>query len=123
MTVELRRVVSTPQIVIGIPGNPLNVVTERNSTALFNGSVSVGATSTTVRLANAERNVLRLVNDSNSEIYINLSATAVLNAGIRLNRRGGSVTITEYTGAVTAISGVAGSVLTITEVNKLPTPP
>ena len=124
MTVELRRIVSqAPVEIFGTSGAPVFILHDRNSTALFNGAVSVGLVSTTVRAANASRMMLVLVNDSNKEIYIAEAATAVLNSGARLNRRGGVAYISNYTGIVTAISDTAGSNLTIIELDQPPPPP
>lgn len=111
-----QRVISSVTPVIGVPGAPLIVIGDRNSVA-FNGAVSVGLTSITVRPANTDRLSLIIINDSNTEIYFNESATAVIGQG-RLNRRGGTAIITDYTGIVTAIAGVAASNLCIIEVDK-----
>ena len=82
------------------------------------GKISVGAVSTAVLAANANRIFAQFVNDSDEEIYLDLSDTAVMNEGIRLNANGGSFEIGStnlYTGAVTAISGVAAQNLTVSE--------
>jgi len=115
---KTQRIVSTVTPVTGVPGQPLVVVSEFNSVALFNGSVSVGITSTTVRAALATRLSLVLVNDSSRIIYVFKGAGAVLNKGIRLNRKGGNTVIADYSGIVTAICDTAGSNLTIVEVEK-----
>lgn len=82
------------------------------------GKVAVGAVSTAVLAANATRIFAQFVNDSDEEIYLDLSATAVMNEGIRLNRAGGSfeINLTNlYTGAVRAICASGGKNLTVTE--------
>ena len=86
------------------------------SSAKSNTKVTVGATSTSVVSANASRVSLTLVNDSNEEIYVSKSGTAISNEGIRLNANGGSIIITDYTGAVTAISTSGSKNLTVCEV-------
>ena len=69
-----------------------------------NDSVTVGATSTSVKSLNRARKFLFLTNDSDETIYVSLGSIAVMNKGIRLNASGGFVIIDEkYTGAVTAI--------------------
>ena len=80
--------------------------------------VSVGAASTAVLAANSDRQFAVFVNDSDEVIYLNLSATAVMNEGIRLNANGGSYEINLlnlYTGAVTGICSSGTKNLTVTE--------
>lgn len=79
--------------------------------------VAVGAVSTAVLVANANRKFTVFVNDSDTVIYLSLSGTAVMNEGIRLNAAGGNYEINLinlYLGAVTAICAVAGKNLTVT---------
>jgi len=80
------------------------------------GKVSVGVASTAVKVLNAARITLILVNDSSAEIYISKSATAIINEGVRLNKKGGSIVITDYTGAVSGIATSAASNITFSEV-------
>ena len=78
----------------------------------------VGVASTNVLAANANRIFAELVNDSDNVIYLALGTPAVMNRGIRLNANGGEFEIgltNLYTGAVTAIAGVAASNLTVSE--------
>lgn len=51
--------------------------------------VTVGNTSTTALAANTRRRYAIFINDSNEEIYLSTSGTAVMNKGIRLNPHGG----------------------------------
>jgi hypothetical protein len=88
----------------------------QKATATSNTKVTVGSTTTSVVSANADRISLTLVNDSNETIYISKSGTAVMNEGIRLNANGGSVLITDYTGAVAAICSSGSKNLTVCEV-------
>jgi len=118
---KTQRIVSTVTPVTGVPGAPLIVIGDKNSTA-FNGKVAVGIASTTILAANADRNIAILVNDSSRVIYVNLSGTAVLNEGIRLNKKGGSTIIGNYTGEITAINDTAGSNLTVVEIELVPAP-
>jgi len=55
-------------------------------------AVTVGTTSTLVLQANQARKSVTLVNDSTEPIYLGKADSAVMNAGIRLNAAGGSVT-------------------------------
>ncbi|MBA7481124.1 hypothetical protein ES707_16594 [subsurface metagenome] len=80
--------------------------------------VAIGAVSTVVLAANANRIYAEFVNDSDETIYLDESATAVMNEGIRLNAQGGSFEIGStnlYTGAITAICASGGKNLTVTE--------
>lgn len=81
-----------------------------------NTKVAVGSTTTDVVSANANRVSLVLVNDSDEPIYISKSATAVMNEGVRLNASGGSISICDYTGAVSAICTSGSKNLTVCEV-------
>lgn len=61
--------------------------------------------------ANANRQYLLLINDSDTVIYLNLNGAAAANSGIRLNANGGSYEMglnALTVGAVTAIHGGAG---------------
>jgi len=84
-------------------------------TSATNTKVSVGSSSTTVLALNADRISAVLVNDSDEEIYISLSGTAVMNEGIRLNANGGSLIESEYTGIITAICASGTKNLTVVE--------
>ena len=81
------------------------ITTADEVTSITNYNLSVGASSTQVLAANSSRKLLILVNDSDEDIYIALGATATLNSGIRLNKKGGSLTLDDpkYTGVVNAI--------------------
>lgn len=73
--------------------------------SITNFNVSVGSSSTQVLAANSSRKLLILINDSDEDIYLALGSTATLNSGIRLNKKGGSLTLDDpkYTGVVNAI--------------------
>ena len=83
--------------------------------------ISVTTSSSVALAANANRLYALLVNDSDTEIYIKLGATAVANQGIRLNAFGGSYEMSAmlgnlYTGAINAIhAGTGNKVLLLTE--------
>ncbi len=82
------------------------------------GKQAIAAVSTAVLAANAARIFAQFVNDSDEVIYLDLSATAVMNEGIRLNANGGAFEINHtnlYTGAITAICATGGKNLTVTE--------
>ena len=81
-----------------------------------NSKISVGSSSTTVLVSGVSRKFASFVNDSNEEIYLSLSGTAVINEGIRLNANGGSLEINAlnlYTGIVTGICDSGNKNLTI----------
>ena len=76
--------------------------------------VSVGNTSTSVLSANKDRIEAVLVNDSDEDIYVSESGTAVINEGFVLTPSGSAVVDT-YTGVITAICASGGKNLTVTE--------
>ena len=86
-----------------------------NVASATNTKITVGATSTSVLSVNAARIMVMLVNDSDEVIYVNLSGTAVMNEGIRLNANGGTLVESEYTGAITAICSSGSKNLTVVE--------
>lgn len=55
--------------------------------------ITIGSTSTLVMAANEARKFASLINDSDEEIYIALGVAAEMNKGRRINRRGGTLTI------------------------------
>ena len=85
------------------------------ATTATNTKVSVGTDSTSVLSANTKRTTAILVNDSDTTIYIAKGTTAVVNEGIRLNANGGAAVISDYSGAITAISSSASKNLTVCE--------
>ena len=89
--------------------------TEDTDTATTTSKVDVGAISTSVLAAKADRISTIIVNDSNEEVYINLSGTAVMNEGIRLNAHGGALVEKNYTGAITAICASGTKNITVTQ--------
>jgi len=88
------------------------------SSVNLTSKVSVGSSDTTVLAANPRRRFAVFVNDSDEVIYLNLSATAVMNQGIRLNVTGGSYEINAtnlYTGEVSGICTSGTKNITVTE--------
>lgn len=82
--------------------------------------VTVGATTTQIVAANANRKYLLLINDSDENIYLKLGAAGVINAGIRLNANGGSYEMFAivgniYTGAINGICASGSKKLLVTE--------
>jgi len=80
--------------------------------------IAVGSSSTTILAANTNRNFAVFVNDSDETLYLELSATAVMNEGIRLNANGGAYEINlenMYTGIVTGICSSGSKNITVTE--------
>jgi hypothetical protein len=78
--------------------------------------VTIGATSTTVLAAYDARKYCVLCNDSDEEIYISFGTAAVLNCGIRLNRKGGIIEIAgdkPFRGAIYGICTTGGKNLAI----------
>ena len=57
-----------------------------------------------------------IVNDSDEDVYLNLSGTAVINEGIRINANGGSYVEDIYTGIITGICATGGKNVTVVEV-------
>jgi hypothetical protein len=86
-----------------------------SKTTAVNTAVSVGTSSTAVIGQNVGRREITIVNDSANTVYLALGATAAMNSGIRLNASGGAYTTNLWEGAVSAISGVAASVVTVAE--------
>jgi len=79
-------------------------------------NATVGVTSTLALAANEARKYCILINDSDEEIYLSLGSTAVLNKGIRLNRKGGLIEIggdKPFRGAIYAISTTGSKNLSI----------
>jgi len=84
---------------------------------------AVNVTGTTGQLvaANGSRRYLLLINDSDTDVYINLGAAAVAHQGILLKASGGSFESSAaadllYTGAINAIHGSSGNkVVLVTE--------
>jgi len=55
-----------------------------SNATVTNTKIAVGATTTTILLANGKRRYTYLVNDSNEAMYIALGGSAVMNEGILL---------------------------------------
>ena len=79
------------------------LVKEIQGTPVSNTSVTVGATSTEIAAANTDRVEIIIVNDSDEEVYLAQGAAAVMNKGIRLNRRGGTYISGIFTGVINGI--------------------
>lgn len=87
--------------------------------------VTVAVTSTAIAAANAGREKLTIVNDSDEVIYLAEGVAAVLNEGIRLNPLGGVHVIGPrsrvkgrlFTGAVNGISTTGGKNMTVMEID------
>jgi len=86
------------------------------------GGFNVTTASQVVLVADAARNELALVNDSDTTIYLKLQTvagtnpTAVVSEGIRLNAAGGAWTSERFAGAVAAIhAGTGNKRLTVAE--------
>ena len=85
--------------------------------------VSVGSSDTQVLVANSTRKFAVFVNDSDTVIYLDLSATAVINEGIRLDPVSATAPsgryeinlMNLYTGEVSAICATGTKNLTVTE--------
>ena len=88
------------------------------STSSTTGSVSVGSTSTTILSADSDRKFAVIVNDSDETVYLSLTATALMNQGIRINANGGWYEINStnlYTGIITGICSSGSKVVTYSE--------
>ncbi len=95
----------------------LDVNSNLKGSTVSEGKISVTNASTVIKSANSNRISLIIVNDSTREIYISKSGTATLNEGIRLNRSGGNITITDYAGAVSGITAAGTKDVTFSEVS------
>ena len=97
----------------------LNINTGINiANSMVNTKVDVGSSSTAVLSANSGRRFLFLVNDSDENIYVSLSSTAVLNEGILLTAGGGALTLdiaSMWLGSVSAICLSGTKNLTVSE--------
>ena len=96
--------------------NPVSVASEKASSSSTSGKVSVGNTSTSILSSNGSRKAAIIVNDSNETVYLNLSGTAVINEGIRLNAKGGVHREEMYTGAIFGICASGSKNVTVTEI-------
>ena len=76
--------------------------------------VPVGLASTVVLAANPNRADADFVNDGNNVIYLARGNTAVLNAGIRLNPKGGSYHIGTNNLFLGAINGISANETNLT---------
>ena len=67
---------------------------------MVHAPVTVGAVTTQVLAADADRVWILLENDSDEAIYVAFGVAAVLNQGIRLNAEGGSLELSYETGFI-----------------------
>ena len=86
------------------------------------GFVEVGVASTPIAAENIGRRKIILVNDhATAIVYVqyatnpDVAPTAVVGSGIRLNAAGGSLTESDFDGAIAAISTAAATNVTLTE--------
>jgi len=97
----------------------LNINTGINvANSMVNTKVEVGAVSTLILGVNLGRRFLFLVNDSNENIYVSLSGTAVMNEGILLTSGGGALTLdiaSMWLGSISAICASGTKNLTVSE--------
>ena len=96
-----------------IPELTSSLTPDEKIDSVTNFNVSVGTSSTAVRVSNTDRVMVALVNDSDAVIYIALGEAATINNGIRLNANGGSIVIVNptWTGTINAIATIASSTL------------
>ena len=85
--------------------------TDGDYTTPAHTAVNVTSTTGEVLAANTSRLYALLINDSDTVIYLKISATAVANQGIRLNANGGSYEMSKKLGNLNtgAISGIHAS--------------
>lgn len=116
--VALLRAESGGSTIVG-SANPLPTSLPIVSSAVTGaGTATIGATSSTVIAANATRKGAVITNISDSIIYLGLTGTAVVEAGIPLYPNGGHYEIEStnlYTGIITAISTAASKKLCFVE--------
>lgn len=72
-------------------------------------SVTVGVASTEIIAAEPTRRYAIIVNDSNEDMYLGIGAAAVMNAGIRLNKKGGAYEVNADNLTTQAINGITAS--------------
>ena len=96
-----------------IPELTSSLTPDEKIDSVTNFNVSVGTSSTAVRVSSTDRVMVALVNDSDAVIYIALGEAATINNGIRLNANGGSIVIVNptWTGTINAIATIASSTL------------
>ncbi len=96
-------------------GRPHAVMAGKTSASTTSGKVSVGSSSTQILAANTSRIAAIVVNDSDEDVYVNLSGTAVMNEGVLLTANGGSLREEAYTGEITGICTSGSKNVTVTE--------
>jgi len=79
------------------------------ATSTVSDAIAIGAASTEILAANANRVYALVVNDSNETIYLALGVAAVLHKGIRINANGGSYEIDSANFFIGAINGISTS--------------
>lgn len=89
-------------------------------TAVTHSAATCGVTTGAMLAANANRKYALIVNDSDTDIYIKIGASAVMNQGIRINANGGSYEMSHSfgnlnTGAINGITSAAGKNVIVTE--------
>ena len=92
---------------------PTNV-SGTNAPSTMSGDVSDGNI-TWRSFNNGRRNGVIVVNDGTNVVYVAFGNRAILNNGIRLNASGGSVSVANYQGILSAICGVNSNRVTIQE--------
>lgn len=97
-----------------------SVTTLSGSITPTHTEASVGASTTAVLAANANRKYALIINDSTSVVYLKIGGDAEANKGIRLNASGGSYEMSAAlgnlaTGAINGISDGAGKNVIVTE--------
>ena len=114
----LRSVTAAKPLPVDIQDTSIDVQVsqEKESSSNVSDGVSVGATSTTVLAANADRRYAIIVNDSDENIYLKLGSSAEMNKGIRINSAGGTFMENIYTGIITGICSSGSKNVTVTEV-------
>ena len=104
--------------------NALNINTGINiANVMLNTKVDIVLVSTSVLSTNSIRRFLFLVNDSDENIYVSLSGTAVMNEGILLTAGGGALTLdiaSMWLGEISAICLSGTKNLTVSEGSLTP---
>jgi hypothetical protein len=101
-----------------LPGTMPDFGIKKNYSMAIELAKNVGVTAIEVLPDNPFRSYALLVNDSDTDIYISLGGTAVVNKGIRINASGGAYEINStnlYKGRFSAISSAADKTLLVVE--------
>jgi len=79
------------------------------------GKVTAKTESQTLVAANENRVAIYITNNGEKPVWLSCGATAAAEEGIRLNEKGGSIVIPDYTGVIAVISKEGEQVVSFSE--------